>query len=64
LPLSFIGAKRLLTTFADQLRRTPDDQVHTLIATVLTSIATLQLPHRPIGSSHAPGNDALKTFRC
>jgi len=45
--LSFIGAKRLLTTFADQLRRTPDDQIHTLIATVLASIATLQLPHRP-----------------
>ena len=45
--LSFIGAKRLLTMFADQLRRTPDDQIHTLIATVLASIATLQLPHRP-----------------
>ncbi|MHB1084698.1 MAG: IS4 family transposase [Thiobacillus sp.] len=45
--LSFTGAKRLLTTFADQLRRTPDDQIHTLIATVLASIATLQLPHRP-----------------
>lgn len=45
--LSFVGAKRLLTMFADQLRRTPDDQIHTLIATVLASIATLQLPHRP-----------------
>ena len=45
--LSFTGAKRLLNTFADQLRRTPCDQIRTLIATVLTSVATLQLPHRP-----------------
>lgn len=45
--LSFAGAKRLLNTFADQLRRTPDDQIRTLIATVLASIATLKLPHRP-----------------
>lgn len=45
--LSFTGAKRLLNTFADQLRRTPCDQIRTLIATVLASIATLQLPHRP-----------------
>lgn len=45
--LSFAGARRLLNTFADQLRRTPGDQTHTLIETVLASIATLQLPHRP-----------------
>ncbi len=45
--LSFAGARRLLNTFADQLRRTPGDQIHILIATVLASIATLQLPHRP-----------------
>lgn len=45
--LSFAGAKRLLNTFANQLRRTPDDQIHTLIATVLASISTLILPHRP-----------------
>ena len=45
--LSFTGAKRLLNTFADQLRRTPCDQMRTLIATVLASIATLQLPYRP-----------------
>jgi hypothetical protein len=45
--LSFTNAKRLLNAFADQLRRTPDDQICTLIATVLASIATLQLPHRP-----------------
>jgi hypothetical protein len=45
--LSFTGAKRLLNAFADQLRRTPSDQTHTMIATVLASIATLQLPHRP-----------------
>ena len=45
--LSFTAAKRLLNAFTDQLRRTPRDQVRTMIATVLASIATLQLPHRP-----------------
>jgi len=45
--LSFTGVKRLLTAFADQLRRTADDQIRTLIATVLASIAMLKLPHRP-----------------
>ena len=45
--LSFTGVKRLLNAFADQLRRTPSDQINTLIATVLVSIATLKLPHRP-----------------
>lgn len=45
--LSFAGTKRLLNTFADHLRRTPDDQVHTMITTILASIAALQLPHRP-----------------
>ncbi len=45
--LSFAGAKRLLGTFADQLRRTSGDQVLTLIATVTACIATLRLPHRP-----------------
>jgi hypothetical protein len=45
--LSFTGAKRLLSAFADQLRRTSGDQVRTLIATVTTSIATLRLPNRP-----------------
>lgn len=45
--LSFTGAKRLLNAFADQLRRTPGDRVHPLIETVLASIATLRLPHRP-----------------
>lgn len=45
--LSFTGAKRLLNAFTDQLRRTPGDRVHALIATVLASIATLRLPHRP-----------------
>jgi hypothetical protein len=42
-----MGVKRLLSTFADQLRRTPGDQIHTLIEVVLASIATLQLPYRP-----------------
>jgi len=32
--LSFAGAKRVLGMFADQLRRTSGDQVHTLIAAV------------------------------
>lgn len=45
--LSFTGAKRVLAAFADQLRRTSDDQICTLIATVTASIATLRLPHRP-----------------
>jgi len=45
--LSFTGAKRLLVAFADQLRRTPENQICAVIATVLASIATLQLPHRP-----------------
>jgi len=45
--LSFTGAKRLLNAFADQLRRTPVDQVRGVIATVLAAIATLKLPDRP-----------------
>ena len=45
--LSFTGAKRLLSAFADQLRRISGDEMHTLIATVTACIATLQLPHRP-----------------
>ena len=45
--LSFVGAKRLLGSFADQLRRTTGDQVRSLIATVTAGIATLRLPHRP-----------------
>jgi hypothetical protein len=45
--LSFCGTKRLLNTFADQLRRTSDNQIHSLIEIVLASIATLRLPHRP-----------------
>jgi hypothetical protein len=45
--LSFAGAKRLLCTFADQLRRTASDKVGTLIATVTACIATLKLPYRP-----------------
>ena len=45
--LSFTGAKRLLGAFADQLRRTSGNQVHTTIATVTACIATLRLPYRP-----------------
>ncbi len=45
--LSFSGAKRLLSAFADQLRRTSGDQVHALIEIVTASIATLRLPNRP-----------------
>ncbi len=45
--LSFAGAKRLLCTFADQLRRTSGNQVRTLITTVTACIATLRLPFRP-----------------
>lgn len=45
--LSFTGAKRLLSTFAEQLRLTSGTQVRRLIATVTAYIATLKLPHRP-----------------
>lgn len=45
--LSFTGAKRLLSAFADQLRRTPGDQIRPLIVAVLAIIATLKLPYRP-----------------
>jgi len=45
--LSFAGAKRLLGTFADQLRQTSGDQIRTLIATVTACMATLRLSHRP-----------------
>jgi hypothetical protein len=45
--LSFTGAKRLLTAFADQLRRTSGNQVRTMIATVTACIATLRLQYRP-----------------
>jgi len=45
--LSFTGAKRLLSAFADQLRRISGDEMRTLIATVTACIATLRLPHRP-----------------
>jgi hypothetical protein len=45
--LSFTGAKRLLAAFSDQLRRTPEKQISTVVATILASIATLKLPHRP-----------------
>lgn len=45
--LSFSGAKRLLSSFADQLRRTSGVAARVLIAKVLRSIATLKLPQRP-----------------
>jgi len=45
--LSFAGAKRLLGSFADQLRRTTGEQVRTLIATVTACMATLRLQQRP-----------------
>ena len=45
--LNLAGAKRLLCTFSDQLLRTSGTQIHTLIATVTASIATLRLPFRP-----------------
>jgi hypothetical protein len=45
--LSFTGAKRLLSAFADQLRRTSGDDARALIATVLRSIASLRPLQRP-----------------
>lgn len=44
--LSFSGTKRLLSAFADQLRRTSGDQTLNLIATVLRHIGGLRLPQR------------------
>lgn len=45
--LSFAGAKRLLGSFADQLRRASGEQIGTLNATVTACMGTLLLPHRP-----------------
>ena len=45
--LSFSAAKRLLAAFADQLRRTAEDQVDAVSACVLTAIAACRLRHRP-----------------
>ena len=45
--LSFTGTKRLLSAFADQLRRTSGDEIRNLIATVLRCIVMLRLPQRP-----------------
>ena len=58
---SFSDAKCALGAFADQLRRVSDDQVHTLIATLTASIATLQLPHRPDRTSRKE-TTAQETF--
>lgn len=45
--LSFSGAKRLLAAFADQLRRTAEDQLNAVITCVLRAIASCRVPHRP-----------------
>ena len=45
--LSFMGAKRLLSAFADKLLRMAGDRIDSMIATVTACIATLKLPHRP-----------------
>ena len=45
--LSFSAAKRLLAAFADQLRRTAEDQLNAVTTQVLAAIATCRLPHRP-----------------
>lgn len=45
--LSFSGAKRLLAAFADQLRRTAEDQINAVISCVLRAIASCPLRHRP-----------------
>ena len=42
----FSGAKGLLNTFADLLRRTTRSQIRTLILTVFAAIGPLKLPHR------------------
>jgi hypothetical protein len=45
--LSFTGANRLLGAFADQLRHAPGKRMSLMMGIVLTSIASLKLPHRP-----------------
>ena len=45
--LSFSAAKRLLTAFSDQLRRSPADQLNAVTAQLLTAIAACRLPYRP-----------------
>lgn len=45
--LSFAGAKRILSAFAVHLRHCAGKRVSFMIATVLASIASLKLPHRP-----------------
>lgn len=45
--LSFSAAKRLLAAFADQLRRTPADQLHAVTTQIFAAIAACRLPHRP-----------------
>ncbi len=45
--LSFIGAKRILLAFTDQLRRSPGKRVSVMLAVVLAGIASLRLPYRP-----------------
>ena len=45
--LSFTGAKRILSAFADHLRHCAGKRMSFMIATALASIASLKLPHRP-----------------
>lgn len=45
--LSFAGARRVLSAFADQLRHAPNRRLTRLLAIVLGVISTLALPHRP-----------------
>jgi len=46
--LSFAGARRVLSAFADQLRHAPNRRLTRLVAIVLGAISTLTLPHRPV----------------
>ncbi len=45
--LGFVGAKRVLLAFAEQLRRSPGQRLAFLFSTVLGAISTLVLPNRP-----------------
>lgn len=45
--LSFVGARRLLEAFAEQLRHAPGKRLTLMAGIVLSNIATLTLPHRP-----------------
>ena len=45
--LGFAGAKRVLSAFDEELRRSPKRRLSFMFATILATIAAMKLPHRP-----------------